>query len=222
MSAEILDYLSELDAKNTVQILDAIKQRKLAIKIKAPESDKIESVSLYATSLINTFNLLFRKDLKIANELVAFKVAIGTDIYFFKTIVHVKNATHYIKTPFQIFKLVRRINTRYVIPATWPQSGMILASKKKMLNTKMRIIEISQTGVRMHVLNQLPHYEKDQQIRMQFKMYRRSEVTVNGIVRHVKHNYKDGQLLGVEFIEETLLSRDKIKSICEDLVHHQL
>ena len=80
-------------------------------------------------------------------------------------------------------------------------------------------MDISLSGIRIHILTELPRYEKGQKISAQFKLHRRSLVSVDAVIQHVKYNYHGGQLMGVQYVHKTPLISSKIANICDDLVH---
>ncbi len=219
MSSEILSFLNELSSKETENFFDNIKNNKFKISFKITDIDKIEKAQILSTPFGNKFIVIFRKDLEISSVEATFKINIGTELFFFKTAIKADKKYFNIEAPFRVFKLVRRKNTRYIIPANWSQSGFIVSVEKKMLNSKIRLVDMSLSGIRIHVLTELPRYEKSQKITLQFKLHRRSMIVVDAVIQHVKHNYQGGQLLGVQFIQETPLVHSKIANICDDLVH---
>ena len=219
MSSEILSFLNELSTKDTENFFDNIKNNKFKINFKITDVDKIEKTQILSTPFGNRFVVVIPKDLNIGSVEATFKIHIGTEIFFFKTVIKFDKKSFVIEGPFKVFKLARRKNTRYIIPETWSQSGFIVLAEKKMLNSKIRLVDMSLSGIRIHVLTELPRYEKHQKITLQFKMHRRSVIIVDAIIQHVKHNFQGGQLLGVQFVQQSPLIQSKITNICDDLVH---
>ena len=219
MSSEILSFLNELSDKETENFFDNIKNNKFKIDFKITDIDKIEKAQILSTPFGSKFIVIFRNELNISSVEATFKINVGTEIFFFKTVIKPDKKSFVIEGPFKVFKLARRKNTRYIIPETWSQSGFIVLIEKKMLNSKIRLVDMSLSGVRIHVLTELPRYEKHQKITLQFKMHRRSVIIVDALIQHVKHNFQGGQLLGVQFVQQSALAQSKITNICDDLVH---
>ncbi len=219
MNTEILKFLSELGDKDTEKFFENIKNKKCQVSFKIPGNDKIEITQIYATPFVEKFSLLIRDGLDAHGLEATFKVNIGTDLFFFKSKIKLEKKSFIIEGPFKLFKLVRRKNTRYIIPDVWAQSGFIVSAEKKMLNSKIRLVDMSLSGIRIHVLTELPRYEKMQKISLQFKLHKRAVIVVDALIQHVKYGYQGGQLLGVQFVLLTPLVQSKIANICDDLVH---
>lgn len=219
MNSEILRFLSEIDSKDCEKFFELVKSKRIKISFKVLNSEKIEEAQIYATPFYDKYGLLVRNDLEVSNLEVTFKVHLGTDLYFFKSKIKSEKLGNVIEAPFKVFKLVRRKDTRYLIPSTWSQSGFIVSAEKKTLNSKIRLVDMSVSGIRIHVLTELPRYEKGQKILLQFKLHRRSLISVEAVIQHVRYNYHGGQLIGVQFVQETPLIHSKIANICDDLVH---
>ncbi len=218
MNSEILKFLSQLVGKDTEKFFENIKNRKCQVSFKIPGNDKIEITQIYATPFAEKFSLLIRDDLNAHGLEVTFKVIVGTDLFFFKSKISLEKKSFIIEGPFKLFKLVRRKNTRYIIPETWTQTGFIVSAENKMLNSRIRLVDMSLSGIRIHVLTELPRYEKMQKISLQFKLHKRALIAVDALIQHVKYGYQGGQLLGVQFVLVTPLVQSKISNICDDLV----
>lgn len=219
MNSEILSFLNELSTKEAEHFFDNIKNNKFKINFKITDVDKVEKAQILSTPFGNRFIVAVQKDLDIRSVEATFKIIVGTEIFFFKTVIKTDKKSLVIEGPFKVFKLARRKNTRYNIPESWSQSGFIVLAEKKMLNSKIRLVDMSLSGIRIHVLTELPRYEKHQKIVLQFKMHRRSVVIVDAVIQHVKHNFQGGQLMGVQFVQQSPLIQSKIINICDDLVH---
>lgn len=219
MNTEILKFLSELADKDTEKFFENIKNKKCQVSFKIPGNDKIEITQIYATPFAEKFSLIVRDDLNLHGIEATFKVTIGTDIFFFKSKIKIEKKSFIIEGPFKLFKLVRRKNTRYIIPEAWTQSGFIVSAEKKMLNSKIRLVDMSLSGIRIHVLTELPRYEKMQKISLQFKLHKRAVIVADALIQHVKYGYHGGQLIGVQFVLVMPLVQSKIANICDDLIH---
>ncbi len=219
MTTEILKFLLEQSEKESEKFFENLKNRKSQISFKIPGVEKIESTQIYATPFNDKFRLQIREGISAHGLEVTFKVTVATELYFFKSKIKFEKKSFIIEGPFKLFKLVRRKNTRYNIPEAWTQSGFIVSAEKKLLNSKIRLVDMSLSGIRIHVLTELPRYEKAHKISLQFKLHRRSVISVEALIQHVRHGYQGGQLLGLQFVLVTPLVQSKIANICDDLVH---
>ncbi len=219
MSSEILSFLNELTPKETENFFNNIKNNKFKITYKLTDISKVENTQILSTPFGNKFVVTVSNRFQTSAAEATFKVVIGTEIFFFKTVIKTEKKSYIIQGPFIVFKLMRRKNTRYIIPENWAQSGFIVSAEKKMLNSKIRLVDMSLSGIRIHTLTELPRYERKQKITLQFKLHRRGVVVVEAVIQHVKYNHKSGQLIGVQFVQETPLIHSKIANLCDDLIH---
>lgn len=217
MSADILNFLNEVDAETVRKVFSYIRRRDVKVQFKTPDSHKVETVQFLATESAHKINLVFKNKFELVNDEITFKIIVGTDVYFFKGKVIRENKDYYVYGPFKIFKLMRRKSTRFAIPENWLQVGFIIAPQKRTLNSKIQLLEISSTGMRFLVYPQLPLYKKKQKIELNFKIQKRSAITVDAIIMHAKYNKLGGPILGVEFILKNQLIKNKIQNICDDL-----
>ncbi len=219
MNSEILSFLNELSAEDARKILNLTRSKELKLKFKVEGSAKIETAWLANSALPNKFFLLARQDFKTFGAPATFKIQVGSDVYFFKTQILQDGKYFHLNLPFPIFRLIRRRHTRYLIPTNWNQSGTITSTEKKIFFSRVTLIELSLSGIKVHAPNELPRYEKLQKIKINFKVHRRAEIEIQGYVRHMSRPKSGGQTLGIEFIGETKLIQNKIQNLCDDLVH---
>ena len=193
------------------------------IKFKTEGLDRIEITYISATLKENRFVLALPADYQLSEKELTFKIEMGTEHYFFKASISTdssfKKRVFVIQLPFALFQLVRRKNTRYIIPQNWPQTGLIAVTEKYFFMSRVTIIEMSICGIRIHVIPELPRYEKGKRVKLTFKINRRAEIQVEAFVRHVKNLKKGGQTLGLEFIFDKKLTQNKIENICSDIIH---
>ncbi len=223
MSSEILSFLTELSHDDALKVLTQARIKKTRIKFKAEDSDHIEWSQISTSLKQDRFVLALPADFTLTEKEFTFKIEMGTEHYFFKASIitdsSFKKRVFVIQLPFTIFHLVRRKNTRYIIPAHWPQTGSIVVTEKYFFMSRFTITEISLSGIRIHVIPELPRYEKGKRVKLTFKINRRSEIQVEAFVRHVKSPKQGGQILGLEFIFDKKLTQNKIENICSDIVH---
>lgn len=219
MSADILNFLNEVEPETARKVFSYIRRRDVKVQFKTPSHQKVETVQFLATESANKINLIFKNKFESLDEEITFKIIVGTDVYFFKGKVVSEDKEYYIYGPFKIFKLMRRKSKRFAIPENWLQIGFIVSPQKRTLNSKIQILEISSTGMRFVVYPQLPLYKKKQQIELNFKIQKRSSITVDAIIMHAKYNKLGGPILGVEFVLDNPLIKNKIQNICDDLAY---
>jgi c-di-GMP-binding flagellar brake protein YcgR len=75
--------------------------------------------------------------------------------------------------------------------------------------------------MRLTLTPDLPRFELNQKVKIQFKIYKRAQVAVLGTVRHLRKNKSGGPTLGIEFNEMSELVKGKIQNICDDIGYHQ-
>jgi hypothetical protein len=225
MTADILEYLNPLDSFETKKIFALIRQKDLKVQCKILDQEKVQSVHFVATESSAKINLVFANVVLFdKHESLTFKIKMGTDVYFFRATLRIEPRRHgpsdyFVHGPFTMYKLMRRKETRFAIPVTWTQEAVIVSPEKKVLNIPVKILDLSNSGMKILVGVQIPRYEKKQQIQLSFKLNRRTIVAVEGIIRHVRQNKIGGPILGVEFIFNNSLIKNKIQNICDDLAY---
>ena len=218
MSQDILEFLNELDPLEIKKVFNLIWRKNLKIQFTSANNQKVETVSFVATDSVNRVEVVFKDGYKVTEELTSFKIKIGTDVYFFKTKVNFAEGRYFVKGPFKIYKLVRRKNTRYAIPEAWPQSAHILLPERKIITSKVKILDISISGAKVLLEAQIPKYEKKQKIQFCFRIQRRPTIMIDATIMHIKQNENSGPTLGIEFDEISTLIKNKIQNICDDLI----
>ena len=219
MKSDILKYLTELNPQQSAGILDIIRQRNIKMKFKFEGAQKIHTGQITAALRADELGIIVHSEMSELNGLFTSKITVAQELYFFSSQIESRHAEYFVRWPFKIFKLIRRKNARYFIPASWPQSGSISALEKKNLASQVTLIELSLSGIKVRVVPELPRYEKLQRVKLSFRLFRRAEIQIQGIVRHQKNNPNGGQTLGVEFFYVDKSTQYKIQNMCADLVH---
>ncbi|MBC7742958.1 MAG: PilZ domain-containing protein [Bdellovibrionaceae bacterium] len=214
-----LDYLVEVTAEQNEKLLRMLVAGHVGVQVKVSQDESVNKT--YVEKGLSKNQLyLSNKALVSSRGAGTFKMEHGTDIYFFKSTITQGEKFASIQQPLHIFKLIRRREPRYKIPSEWAQSALILATEKINLATPASLIEVSNSGLKIHCEMDLPRFEKDQRIRVQFKVYKRAGVIVNGIIRHIRRLRTGGSTIGIEFINNTTLSAGKVQSVCDDLTFY--
>jgi c-di-GMP-binding flagellar brake protein YcgR len=213
-----LDYLVEISPEQNEKLLKSIINYRQSIQVKIAEIETIFSTLLEKAENKSQL-ILINKTPQLLNRQATFKVTINDEVYFFKSKIEAHGKLAVTMRPEHIFKLIRRREPRHRIPTAWPQSVLILASEKININTPAHIIELSTSGLKLQSAADLPRFEKDQKIRLQFKIYKRGGITATGIIRHIRRNRTGGSTIGVEFITTNALTEMKIQNVCDDLTY---
>lgn len=219
MKSDVMGNLLELSPDEGNQVLISIGNKDIKLKFKNEGSSQIESATITASALLEKYFLLVSSNFIKYDRPVTFKIQLGTDVFFFKTTINTDGKYFFINLPFPIFKLVRRSSTRFAVPSGWSQSGSIILIDKKLYTSKVRWIDLSLSGIKVLVFGDLAGFEKMQQVKVIFKIHRRSEIQVSGFIRHITKQKTKGQIFGIEFVVESKLIQNKIQNLCDDLAH---
>ena len=222
MKTDVMSNLYELAPEEADFVLLSIRNKDIKLKFKNAGSIKIESAQITASALPKKYFLLVSSGFTSSNKPVTFKIQLGTDVYFFKTVINSDGKYFFINLPFSIFKLVRRDKRRFAIPAGWQQTGSIVLIEKNLYTSKVNWLDLSLSGIKALVVGDLTGFEKMQQVKINFKIHRRSEVQVFGFIRHVTKQKSKGQILGIQFSNQSKLIQNKIQNLCDDLAHVSL
>ncbi len=213
----VLDYLVKINTDQASKIIDSVVFEKLNIQMKIYGSDTIHLVKLLTTSKKNTYTILYKgKDFDDAITLT-FKAELAGRLFFFKIDSIPDSKTLIINRMTSIYELVRRKEPRFRVPINWLQFAMVYTSSQKNFKALARINELSGSGMKITLNPELPRYEVNQKIKIQFKIHKRAQVSVFGFVRHLKKNKTGGPTLGIEFTEISDLNKLKVLSICDDM-----
>ncbi len=213
----VVEYLAEVTFDQAERLLKSAISNAYTVQVKLSGEDKILSIVLQKSDNKNRI-LLSGKLFKI--HLATFKVEIGPDVYFFKTEILQEDKISFIQKPFKVFRLIRRKEPRYKIPKAWSHLALILATQQMKLNSRADIVEFSASGIRLHALSDLLRVDQDEIIRIQFRIHKRAEITVSGLIRHIRRNRAGGFTLGIEFVKVSGLTQMKIQNVCDDLIFH--
>lgn len=219
MKTDVMSNLLEVSPEEGHQVLMSIRNKDIKLKFKNEGSSRIESAQITASALPKKYFLLVSSTFTKSDKPVTFKIQLGTDVYFFKTVVNTDGKYFFINLPFTIFKLVRRDKTRFAIPPGWLQSGSIMLLEKNLYTSKVMWLDLSLSGIKVLVVGDLTAFEKMQQVKINFKIHRRSEIQVLGFIRHITKQKVKGQVIGIQFVNQSKLVQNKIQNLCDDLAH---
>ncbi len=219
MKTDVMSNLLELSPDECNQVLSAIRNKDIKLKFKNEGSSQIESAQITASALPKKYFLLVSSHFIKSEKPVTFKIQLGTDVYFFKTMINTDGKYFFINLPFSISKLIRRDKTRFPVPTAWSQSGSIMIVEKNLYTSKVHWMDLSLSGIKVLVVGDLDAFEKMQQIKVSFKIHRRSEIQISGFIRHITKQKIKGQIIGIQFVNQSKLIQNKIQNLCDDLAH---
>lgn len=218
----ILDYLKELSDEQKEHLFYTVMRQRHKVDLKFATVDKTFKGYLLRTSDKWRFQI-YSPGIEKLNQTfseVTIKLESPYGTYFFKPRILFIDDEMTVVGPFQVYQLTRRKNIRFAVPAQWPQSASFYAYDNRKLKSTGRILDFSVSGLRLVVDQQLPLYTKHQIVHLQFKIYRRAEITIKATVKHIKKVKQHKQELGLEFVESTTAIQNRIDGICSDLSHH--
>lgn len=228
---DILKELVQVERYNSYQILQNVVNTNTEIHIKISEKNRIIKATLKKIGERKHFYIIAPVDAFLEMPEITAKIIFEGRLYFLKTELKRFQGGVYFENYEHMFELIRRKNPRFLIPAQWPQSAQIQTTvttvnqpKKgsylehsKLLKSEATVLEISKSGIRLSIAAELPRYDKSQIINIKFKIFRRAEIQVLGKIIHLKKNVAAGPTIGVQFMDETILVKNKIQNICDDL-----
>lgn len=216
----VLEFMSEVSEATTDKIFNRLAKDKISVFAKLNNKDVIVSGAFLPTE--SKAHYFFNtKSLKVEDEAPAtFKITLGKNIYFFNSDVKEVDKKFLIKKPAHVYELKRRKEERFYIPSGWDQFALVLTPEKTSFNSTAKILEISSSGIKLAIVPEIPRFEMNQKVKMQIKIHKRATFVVNGIIRHVKKNKNSGPTVGVEFYNESNLTKSKVSNICDDLLYY--
>lgn len=207
-------------ADNLIQncVLDQVK-----LALAAEGSVVVMKVSLQnKSSSSKIYVLMSSPKEEIVGKVCTFSCTMGTQLFFFKSKVAKDRVGFYLADTFTIYELKRRRHIRFNIPPEWAKKCSIFIDARKTMKVPAEIINLSLSGLRFSLQSQIPEFRMHQKLALSFQIHKRSEVLCQAEVVFVKKNAATGPILGVEFVELSPLSEDKILNICDDLSRYNV
>lgn len=222
MKNHLTDFKA-IDRVVAAEILNLAVTSMLVIQIKTPEDKRIIHTSLKLNKSRTRYLLTNASDVLPRETEATIKIMLPLNLYFLKT--YIKNAEGgcYFDDISNLFELIRRKSSRYPVPREWTQFAQIQsANSNNSLKTLAHIIELSKTGMRMRLSPEIPRYEKNQFVRVKFKMHRRGEINLNAKIVHLKKNVEGGPTVGIQFLDLTDLNKNKLQNLYDDLAFYHI
>lgn len=216
----ILQELIQFNKQQAFEILNKAAAIRAKTQLKITEESKIHNTEIQKKLLKNRFYLPNIKEDIESNTEVTLKIISQNSLYFLKTTLMKYKNTYYFESYENLFELVRRKSPRLQIPKEWSQSAFIQSLDKNSLRSICRVLDLSETGMKLKVGPQIPRYEKNQIINLKFKIFRRGEIVLRAKVVHLKKAPSGGPIIGVQFADDTKLIKNKIQNIYNDLAFY--
>lgn len=221
MRSNILNELAHIEKNKAYQILNRAADYRTDVQVKITGENKIYNVQLQKIGMRKHFYIREKINHFDSQPEVTAKIIIENNLYFLKTKIKKNDQSYYFDDFEHLFELIRRKKPRFSIPEKWSQSAVIQATKTPYeLKSAARIVEMSKAGMKLDIKAELPSYEKNQHIKLKFKLFRRGEVELKAKIIHVKKNKSGGPTIGVQFEDESTLLKNKIQNICDDLAFY--
>ena len=219
--ASVLDHLKELASNNIDSLFYNTIRMRHRVSFKIENSEVIYKGQLLRSSEKWRFQLvspIFENKFEKTVE-ATFKLETAQGTYFYKSYIQWIDNEMTLIGPFKVYQLTRRKNIRFSVPKEWNQSISFNAYEMRKVKNTGKIIDFSVSGLRVIVDQELPIYQRNQELRVQFKIFRRAEITLKAVIKHIKRNSQKRQELGLEFIDLPGNIQNRIDGICDDLSH---
>lgn len=218
-----LNDFKPIDKVVAAEILNLVINSALVLQIKIPTDKRIISSSIKLSRTKHRYILTKSSDILPRQSEATIKILLPANLYFLKTTIMNAEGGCYFDDISHLFELIRRKSNRYPIPRDWTQFAQVqLATSNNSLKTLAHIIELSKTGMRMRLSPEIPRYEKNQIIRVKFKIHRRGEINLNAKIVHLKRNNEGGPTIGIQFMNLTELNSNKLQNLYDDLAFHHI
>lgn len=217
MSANgITEFLSELSESDSLATLRMAHVQKSAFVFKVDVHPT--PIKAYIESFSDKRAILSTEvaEVKLSPEAeISMKFNVGTEVYFLKTSLKSYLNRYFFDMGSKVIQLKRRKEPRYLIPPKFSQSATLQSSDGDL---PCKVIDISQSGIRLEVLKPGPAYQREDIIKIKFQIHKRAEMQTLAIVRFALNRPGFNQIIGMEFIAEMPeAQRQRVASIVEDI-----
>lgn len=221
MTPALMDNLSRVDKNLAFLLLTKIANLGIDIHLKGKDSQQIFKSKLTRNPARKIFYISNTSiDFDLDTELT-FKLIVDNKLFFLKTIIKKSTTQFYFEAFDGLFELIRRKKPRFPIPESWAQSAKIQAlNAPSDLKAPADILDLSRAGIRLVVKPLLPKFEINQKVNLYFKIYRRAEIMIQSKIIYLKKNVEGGPTIGLEFIDSSILTGNKIQNVCDDLAFY--
>lgn len=215
----VLNELVHINSNLALEVLGYVVEFGTDIQIKIFGVNKIISTKLKRIGVKKKhLYVIPKKDLFENKSQITIKIIINDKLFFLKTDVKKHEGYYCFDSCEHLYELVRRKKPRFSIPMQWSQSAVIQSSASAHeLKTAANIIEMSTAGMKLRINAELPRYEMNQIINLKFKIFRRADIQLKAKIIHLRKNISTGPTVGLQFIDDSVLIKNKIQNICDDL-----
>lgn len=219
--SSIMSELAPIEKNKAYSFLNRTVEKSSLIQIKVKNDERVVNTFLKKMNSRRHFYLGDKfEHLQVGTE-VTIKVIVDEKLFFIKTELKKAENYFYFDNFDNFFELVRRKKPRFKIPQKWSQSAYIqsLATPYELKSTAS-IVEMSKAGMKLKIGPELPRYEDGLEIKVNFKIFRRAEISLKAKIIHVKKTKSGGPIIGVRFLDLSNLSQNKIQNVCDDLAFY--
>ncbi len=214
----IMDDFIHIEKNKAFHILNQVADSRTEVQIKIADVQKIVNTTLNKYGVRKHFYVADKDDSLSLKSGITIKIIFENKLFFLKTNIKKFEQSYYFDGYEHLYELVRRRRPRFKVPDAWAQSALIQSNESlHQLRSAARIIEMSKSGMKLSVNPELPRYEKNQIINLRFKIFRRAEIQLSAKIVHLKRNISAGPTIGVQFMDDTILLKNKIQNVCDDL-----
>lgn len=214
----ITEFLNELNEKDSVMALQEANNRNSPLVFKIENHE--QPIKAFINAFVDKKVFIVTEPESIAiplNKEISMKFFVGTEVYFIKTSIKTHNNRFYFDMATKVIQLKRRKEPRFLIPKNWMQVGAIYLGKANEF-LKCNVIDISNSGIRFEVLDQLqPNLKRDDFIKIKFQVHKRAEIQTMAVVRFILNRSNANSLLGLEFLNMTDIQSQRVASIVSDI-----
>lgn len=152
------------------------------------------------------------------DKICAFSFRIGTRVYFFKAKVLQDSKGFYVPSiNLEILELRRRRHVRFEVPENFQYECLVITSVNKNARVEARLINFSQSGVKLVAMADLVLFQKGNTIVLSLKVGKRAAFLTAGLIKFVIRKPKENPELGIEFVNLTEIKKNRVLNVCEDL-----
>lgn len=218
-TTSVTEFLNELDEKDSITALQSCYSQKSALIFKTDASPNALKATIDSFTDKKVVLNIENNDASVATDVVvSIKFNIGTEIYFVKAPLKKYLNKLYFDLATRVIQLKRRKEPRYQPPKKWTQTAVVLNPTLEARSVKCSVIDISKSGIRLEVLQELNFCKKDDVLKLQFQIYKRAEIICEGTVRFVLTRNGQGPIIGLEFTNLKDNQKERISNIVEDIV----
>jgi PilZ domain len=214
------DYLVKLPKNQHLEFFEKAFTPSSKINMKIFGSEDVLAVRMRPNADDHIYTVQFKGDTFSADTLLTFKIEINLQIYFFKAKAIENTKSIVFDKKSDIYELIRRKETRYKLPKEWAQACMFINTEAKNARAVADIIEISASGMMVMLSSSASIFEPGQKIKLQFTIYRRSQLVLNATIKHSRKKLRSGSVVGIEFDDVSSILQSKIQNILDDLIFY--